>query len=480
MKISLTLILLSALALVNCNRRADSSFTISAIKCNGLVSPEGTGEVPNFSWIIESSLRGQEQKAWQLIVSSAPVNDHANKGDIWDSGKTLSDKSSWLEYGGPRLQPGTKYFWKVRVWDKDDKPSPWSATGEFITGLFEKDDWSGARWIGYEEIPDSLLLVPGVHGSGDNLGNIALKRTVVPCFRKDFSLNKKISGAYIFVSGLGQYELYINGEKIGDRFLSPGWTDYRKTCLYNTFDVTELLASGTNTIGAIVGNGFYNINRERYRKLVIAYGAPKMILKLVIRFSDGSSETIVSDDTWKTAASPLTFTSIYGGEDYDARLEQDGWDKPGFNDAKWKRPLMVREPEGTLRPETDYPVKISEAFEPKKIYIRNDSIYTYDFGQNASGIIKIKIKGKRGQEVRFTPGELLGDDSLVTQQATGFPFYFSYILKGEDDEIWMPRFTYYGFRYVRTDRAVPSGYGNPNGLPDNFGHATFAYAKFIT
>ena len=322
--------------------------------------------------------------------------------------KYQSGTSAWITYQGPELQPGTKYFWKVRVWDNNDKPSDWSNSGEFVTGLFDKNDWSNARWIGYEEIPDSLLLVPGVHGSGDNLGNIAKKRTTVPCFRKEFSLDKKISQAYVFVSGLGHYELYINGKKIGDRFLSPGWTDYRKTCLYNTFDVTDALTTGANSLGAIVGNGFYNINRERYRKLVIAYGAPKMILKLEVQFTDGSTEIVVSDDTWKTAPSPITFSSIYGGEDYDSRLEQAGWDSPGFNDKSWNNALTVREPSGILQPESDYPVKIAEVINAKKIYLRKDSIYTYDFGQNASGIIKIKISGKRGQEVRFTPGELLG------------------------------------------------------------------------
>ena len=465
MKISFSVASLLFLFLISCNKLDDSLFSVSIIKCNGMVNPEGTGKIPRFSWIITSSTRGEEQKAYQLIVSSDNGSARKNKGDIWDSGKTLSRASAWIPYQGLQLQPGTEYFWKVRVWDKNDKPSHWSSAGEFVTGLSEKSDWSGAKWIGYEDIPDALLLVPGVHGSGDNLGNVARKRTTVPCFRKEFPIIKKISHAFIFVSGLGQYELYVNGSKIGDRFLSPGWTDYRKTCLYNTFDVTDKLITGSNTLGTIVSNGFYNINRERYRKLVIAYGAPKMILKLEVQFSDGSKEIIASDDTWKTAASPMTFSSIYGGEDYDARLEQEGWNRSGFNDTNWNKVLIVKEPDGTLKPESDYPVRVTEVINSKKIYLEKDSIYTYDFGQNASGIIKIKIRGKRGQEVRFTPGELLDDDSLVTQKATGDPYYFTYILKGQEDEIWMPRFTYYGFRYVRTAGAVPAGYTNPGGLP---------------
>jgi len=465
MKITISSLALSLLVLTSCINTNDSSFSVSIIKCNGMVNPEGTGKLPRFSWIIISASRSQAQTAYQLIISTDDRMSGGKNGDIWDSGKTMSGSSAWIPYQGPQLQPATKYFWKVRVWDKNDKPSSWSGTGKFVTGLFEKSDWGGARWIGYEDIPDSMLLVPGVHGTGDNLERIARKRTTVPCFRKEFPLGKKISQAYVFVSGLGQYELYINGSKTGDRFLSPGWTDYRKTCLYNTFDVTDKLVTGSNTIGTIVGNGFYNINRERYRKLVIAYGAPKMILKLEVQFDDGSKEIIVSDDTWKTAASPITFSSIYGGEDYDARLEQDGWDEPGFNDTGWKRALTVKEPDGKLRPESDYPVKVAEVIESKKIFSRSDSIVTFDFGQNASGIIKIRVKGTKGQEVRFTPGELLDDDSLVTQQATGDPCYFTYILKGEEEEIWMPRFTYYGFRYVRTDGAVHAGHKNPLNLP---------------
>jgi alpha-L-rhamnosidase len=465
MKIAVSSIALSFLVLINCTNNQNSSFLIADIKCNGMVNPEGTGKIPRFSWIITSTARGQEQKAYQLIVSSDDKNAGKNFGDIWDSGKTISRTSSWISYQGPTLKPGAKYLWKVRVWDKTDKPSRWSNTGKFITGLNEKSDWSGARWIGYEDIPDSLLLVPGVHGSGDKLGNVARKRTIVPCFRKEFTLGKKISHAYIFVCGLGQYELYINGSKIGDRFLSPGWTDYMKTCQYNTFDVTDKVVTGSNALGTIVGNGFYNINRERYRKLVIAYGAPKMILKLEVEFSDGSREIVVSDDSWKTAVSPITFSSIYGGEDYDARLEESTWNNSGFNDKNWSKALLVKEPDGALMPESDYPVRVMEVINSKKFYLKKDSVYTYDFGQNASGIIKIKVKGKRGQEVRFTPGELLDDDSLVTQKATGDPCYFKYILKGNDEETWMPHFTYYGFRYVRVDGAVPAGHSNPGKLP---------------
>ena len=461
MKSYYLLLIFISLVFPGCLKENLSPLKIQQIECNGMENPSGIDRIPEFSWILTSEKRDQKQTAYQLVVSSSKKAALKGKGDLWDSGKINSSINAWIKYNGKDLLPGQEYFWTVRVWDSSDTQSDWRSPGSFITGLFEPSDWSGATWIGYEEIEDSLLLVPGIHGNGDNLGNVALKRTIIPLFRKEFSVVKKIDKAYAFISGLGQYELYVNGNKIGDRFLSPGWTDYRKTCLYNTFDITGILDKGTNALGVIVGNGFYNINRERYRKLVIAYGAPKMILKVAVRYSDGSSELITSDETWKSSPSPVTFSSIYGGEDYDARLEQEGWNKPGFNDSGWRNAIKSREPSGILRPEIDYPVKVMDNFKPRSISLRKDSIFIYDFGQNASGIIRIKVSGEKGQQIKFFPGELLGEDSLVTQQATGTPYIFSYTLKGEKEEIWLPRFTYYGFRYLQAEGAVPAGSEKP-------------------
>jgi alpha-L-rhamnosidase len=457
MRYHIPFVILVLLLLTTCREKTEQSFRFTKLKCNGMENPAGTGRIPDFSWIISTEKRRQEQTAYQIIVSSGKKSSEKCIGDLWDSGKINSSENAWIRYSGNELDPGKEYYWRVRVWDVNDSPSEWSNISVFITGLFDQNSWSGAKWIGYEEIPDSLLLVPGVHGNGDNLRNVAVNRTVIPYFRKDFTLKKNIGQAFVFVSGLGQYELYINGNKIGDHFLSPGWTDYRKTCLYNTYDVTEQLNSGLNTVGTIVGNGFYNVNRERYRKLVIAYGAPKMILKMVVRYKDGSTEIITSDETWKTLPSAVTFSSIYGGEDYDARLEQVGWNRPGFADKEWRNVIVSGKPSGELRPESDYPLKSMETINPENISLHKDSIYIYDFGQNASGIIRIKVTGEKGRQIRFLPGELLGEDSLVTQQATGAPYIFSYTLKGDNKEIWMPRFTYYGFRYLQAEGAVPAG-----------------------
>jgi alpha-L-rhamnosidase len=465
MKLQFPALILVICLLSSCKENADSTLTYSQLKCNGFNDPAGTGNKPEFSWLLSSQLKGQNQSAYEIIVSSDKSVTDKFIGDYWSSGKINSGNTSWIPYAGKELLSDKDYFWRVRIWDGNDTPMPWSETAKFHTGLFERKDWEGAKWIGYEEIPDSLLLVPGVHGNGNNLGEVAKKRTAVPLFRKEFDASKKIAKAFVFVTGLGHYELYINGVKTGDHYLSPGWTDYRKTVLYNSFDVTKNLKKGKNVIGAIAGNGFYNINRERYRKLVIAQGAPKLILKLKVEYADGSSDILISDESWKSSPSPITFSSIYGGEDYDAQLEQSGWDKPGFDDNLWKSALAVKEPEGLLKPESDFPVKIEETISVNKITQKGDSCFIYDFGQNASAIIKIKVKGQKGQVVKFTPGELLGEDSLVTQKATGGPYYFSYTLKGSGEEIWLPRFTYYGFRYVQVTGAVPAKSKNPANLP---------------
>jgi len=267
-------------------------------------------------------------------------------------------------------------------------------------------------------------------------------------FRKDFSITDSIESALINICGLGHYELYINNKKIGDRFLSPGWTNYQKRSLYNTFDITEQIKEGGNAIGVLVGNGFYNINRERYRKLVVAYGYPKLIFNIQIKFKNGTTENIVSDEDCKVAPSPITFSSIYGGEDYNATLEQIGWSTFGFDDSEWQKPVLPGDSNEKLVPENDYPLKVMDEFLPVKILKSKTGRTIYDFGQNASGIISLKVKGNKGTRVIIRPDELINEEGNITQYSGGGPYEYNYILKGEGVEEWQPRFTYYGFRYA--------------------------------
>ena len=315
--------------------------------------------------------------------------------------------------------------------------------------------WSGAKWIALEQLEEDMRVVPGVHRSGDRLGEKAVKRSKIPMFRKDFTLNSEIESAQIHISGIGHYELYMNGNKIGNRFLAPGWTNYDKRIFYNSYDITEMVRKGGNAIGILVGNGFYNVNRERYRKLVIAYGYPKLIFNIRIKYKDGSETSVFSDENCKVTSSPITFSSIYGGEDYDARMEQPGWNSYGFDDAQWNKPVILEETTETLVPENDYPLQVMEEFGQPQIRHSATGKTIYDFGQNASGIISLKVEGNRGALVRIRPDELLNEEGDITQISGGGPYEFNYTLSGKGVEEWQPRFTYYGFRYADVEIIDP-------------------------
>ncbi|MEO6673536.1 MAG: family 78 glycoside hydrolase catalytic domain, partial [Ginsengibacter sp.] len=435
---------------------------VAATRCENNQRPLGISLTDfHLGWEL-SATRSEIQSAYQVGLSSSKTKAAANIFDVWDSKKTTGQNSIMVRYRGKKLKPGTEYFWKVRVWNKANQPSAWNKTSSFCTGL-ETTDWRNARWIGYEDMPDSMRVVPGVHVPyAARLKDKALKRPVTPLLRKEFKTNKKVKSAFAFISGLGHYVLTVNGRKAGNAFLAPGWTYYDKSCLYNVLDITSMIRQGENCLGVILGNGFFNINRERYFKLVDAFGMPKMLCRIKINYQDGTSEDIVTDESWNTAASPITYNSIYGGEDYDARLEQQGWDKPGYNDREWKRVQIVKAPSGKLVAELDYPVSIMDSFRVAKITEPKPKVFIYDFGQNASGIPEIKVKGRRGQTIKLIPSEILGNDSLAYQEAIGKPYFFSYTLKGDGLETWRPNFTYYGFRYIQVEGAIPSGQEEPD------------------
>ena len=458
-------IVVGLLLLFSC--RHDDRLSVAGLTCNFREMPMGVDDSTLFlGWQIRSTERNVVQAGYQVIVAESPEDLKQGQGTFWDSEVILSDQSVFVKYPGPPPAPGKRYYWRVRIWDPEGNVSPWSDISWWHTGLFTELDWAGAQWIALEEMHPSQKLVPGVHGSGNHLQNQALHRPVVPQFRKSFTLPKTPRMATLSISGLGHYEASLNGQKVGDSFLSPGWTDYDMTVLYNTYDVTPLLKKGENVLGALVGNGFHHINRERYRKLVIAYGYPVMIAHLKIEYADGSSEVVVSDGSWKAAPSPITYSGIFGGEDYDASLEQKGWREPGFDDAAWSTAISGNAPRGRLVAENDYPLKELDRFEPISVTALGDSSWLYDFGQNASGIVELVVKGKPGQEIRLWPAELIHPDSTVNQSASGAPYYFSYKPLGNKTETWKPRFTYYGFRYVQVSGAVPAGERNPRGLPE--------------
>ncbi|MCX6873131.1 MAG: family 78 glycoside hydrolase catalytic domain [Verrucomicrobia bacterium] len=269
--------------------------------------------------------------------------------------------------------------------------------------------------------------------------------------RNEFALEKETRRAVVYICGLGQYELRLNGQKVGDRVLDPGWTNYRKTCLYTAYDVTAQLVRGRNAIGVLLGNGMYNVAGGRYVKFTGSLGPPKVILQLHVEYADGTSTVVVSDESWTWAPSPVIFSCIYGGEDYDARKEQPGWDKAGFNATAFHPVCVVDGPGGRLSAQGAPPIKVMKEYKPVKVTQPTPGVAVYDFGQNCASMPKLTVKGPAGASVRLTPGELLHDNGLVSQGSCGGPAYYTYTLNGAETETWTPRFFYYGSRYLQVE-----------------------------
>lgn len=436
---------------------------------------------PRLGWQMKSSEQGTMQNAYEIEIK--------NQNLSYTSSKIKSNKSQLVLYTGKALRSGENYSWRVRVWDEKDRVSAWSSWGRFR--LAPDNSTLNAQWIGAIRTEDAKIPA-GKRFLSSEMGTPEYKAVWKAIdtlsqksiyLRKSFNTNKKIVDAIAYVCGLGHYEFSLNGNKVGDAEFEPFWSDYDKTVYYNTFDITSLLKEGENVAGIILGNGFYNQQGGvgRYSKLKVSFGAPTFFIKMNIRYSDGTSQVISSDSTWKYSLSPITFNSIYGGEDYDARLEQKGWNLPGFNDSIWRKVVVQTAPKGLLIPQQADPVKIMEYYGAKsvkkltkqeidsaslKTKRRIDtSAFVLDIGQNLSGFPEITVSGKKGDKITLLVAEALTTEGAANQNQTGRQHYYQYILKGDGDEIWHPRFSYYGFRYIQVEGAVQKGDKNPNGLP---------------
>jgi len=416
-----------------------------------------TGDVTapslRLAWTLEplDSARGVRQVAFEIRVAMSAGMLSRGKPDLWDSGRVAS---SFLHatYAGRPLPAASPLVWQVRTWQTalgHTKPhvSDWSAPYPFITGIGQ---WS-ARWIA--ATPDAL---PGAPlGRANDLP--------LPIFRRTVTLPHKPVRAMLFVSGLGQYEFRINGRNITPDVLAPGWSDYSKDILYDAYDVTPVLATGANTLAVLLGNGMYNALavKGRYSKFSNSYGQPKLIAELHLTFADGTTQKVVSDASWRTAAGPITFSNTYGGEDFDARLEQTGWDRPEFDDTSWQTALVVASPGGVLVPDQMPPIRLLEHFEPAAVTHPRDGVTVYDLGQNFAGWPQLTLSGPPGASVHLLCGELLNADGTVTQRSADArptaPALFRYTLRGTGSpETWHPRFSYYGFRYVQVESSSPA------------------------
>jgi len=411
---------------------ASAQLTPVYLRCDYAVNPLGVDSAnPQLSWQLAGDARGARQTAYQ-IVATTNENEPALNALVWDSGKVESDATLQISFPGEKLKTAEPIFWKVRVWDENGKPSAWSKTATWTTGVLHKDDWH-ANWIGAADTNFSSLIL-----------------------RREFVVKPGLQRALANVCGLGQYELTLNGKKVGDDFLSPGWTKYDQTCLYDTRDITKNLRAGKNAVGIELGNGMYNVlGGGRYTKFKGSFGPQKAIAQIRLEYADGSVEFIGTDGSWRVAAGPITFNSIYGGEDFDARLVQTGWNKIDFDDSKWSPAQVVNGPGGELRGLSCAapPIHEFEIHKPVSIHALANGDVVYDLGQNASHILKISVSGPAGSKVRLLPSELLDNDGAINQSSMGAGHrgtVWCEFTKGSDGvETWSPKFFYIGCRYVQ-------------------------------
>lgn len=413
---------------------------------------------PRLSWQLVSTKSNVSQTAYQILVSSSEEKLKKDEADVWDSRRVNSDKNLQITYNGNPLKNETKYFWKVKIWDQSYKISPWSKIASFR--IAPKDSDLNPIWIGAITKADSHLPEGRNYHSATykrekkdaiiNASDSLSRRSIM--LRKPFSVKKEIKEAIVYISGLGHYELTINGKKIGNSEFAPLWTDYDKTVNYNTYELSaNQLKNGENVIGVLLGNGMYNTLAERYTKFFVSFGPPTLFFKMKVIYKDGAEEIIKSDESWKYIKSPITYNSIFGGEDYNANLEQKGWNEVGFKDSTWKKVIVQEAPKGILRAQTAAPITIQKQYNVTSVKELKPNFYVFNMGQNLSGFPTIKIKGKKDQIVRIWVGEGLNDDGTVGQGRSGKPYYYDYTLKGEGVEEWRPKFSYYGFQYVQIE-----------------------------
>ncbi len=484
--------------------------TTKYLRCEYLNDPSGIGVTsPRLSWIITSSRRGETQTAYQILVASSPQLLSEDKGDLWDSGKVLSDESSQVAYAGAPLVSRELCFWKVRTWDRVGGEGDWSSDAQWSMGLLEPTDWS-AQWITrpsqvastnasfiihraiYETVTGSngvdvtaTLLRHVENGhlkiivKNENMGVdpaskymkqlrvefeenghsfvreikenqtlILPEASAVPYLRKTFALTAPVQRAVLYVTAMGLYEVRLNGERVGDHILAPDWTDYHKRVRYQAYDVTSLLKTGTNAMAALLANGWFsghigNGGYEYFGK------QPAFLAQLEVTCADGHTERVVTDDSWKAHDSPILASDFMLGEDYDARFEIKNWDKPGLDDSEWS-PVQVRKlPSFKLQSQVMEPVRELCELKAKKVTEPKPGCWVYDLGQNMVGVVRLKVSAPAGTRITLRHAEMLNPDGTIyTDNLRGAPAIDSYICKGGGTEIWQPRFTFHGFRYI--------------------------------
>lgn len=411
--------------------RVDTKVTVSKLRCEYQSDPLGLETLkPRLSWQIISSHRNISQLAYQIRTASTAEDLAAGRTLLWDSDQVESDQSIHVIYQGPKLASRQRVWWQVRIWDKQGNVSNWSEPARWEMGLLATSDWQ-AKWVqpGWDE--DTGVSNP------------------CPYLRREFDLGRTIASARVYATALGLYRLEINGQKVSDHLFSPGWTSYAERLQYQVYDVTSLLQSGQNVIGAILGDGWYRgglvwgPRRNNYGEKIA------LLAQLEIRYTDGSREVITTDKNWKAKTGPILMSDIYNGEIYDARLDMPGWSKAGYDDSAWSAVKVVDHDMGRLVASVGPPVRRIETIQPVKSWVTPAGQRIVDMGQNMVGWLELQVQGPAGTRIKLQHAEVLDQEgNFYTENLRGAAQKYEVILKGDGMEVFEPHFTFHGFRFV--------------------------------
>ena len=448
------------------------------LKCNFRKNPLGVDvATPVLSWTIitDSRRRGMHQTGYQVLVATSIDKLKNDNGDLWSSGKITTDQMGQVVYAGKTLQTSQECWWKVKIWDEQGNPSAWSEPAQWTMGVLNNTDWKG-HWISAVGAEKYAHQYASAHSDFNLLRDLREFRANKPkpedtnyssmLLRKDFKARTELVRAVVHVCGLGQYVLFLNGSKVGDYLLAPGWSDYRKTVLYDTYDLTKLIKAGDNALGLMLSNGMYNIQPDsvRYVKFLNSYGPLKAMVQLRLEYADGTVQTIGTDKSWQAAPGPVTYMNQYGGEDFDARLEPKGWNQSYFRqDNRWSAALECTGPGGELKGLScsAEPVKAILTINPVKKTRINSTTWVYDLGQNTSLMPEITLSGSIGSGVRIIPSELIKPDGTVDRSSATQdgvrPAWWQYTLGSEGSKTWFPSFFYQGARYLQVEVFAAQG-----------------------
>jgi alpha-L-rhamnosidase len=425
-----------------------------SLRCEHVIGPLGVdARQPLLSWVPESYVRGQEQTAYEVLVASSPELLGRGIGDRWSSGRVVSDSCEGVRYEGTALESRDRCWWKVRLWDRAGESGVWSAYAVFEMGLLDPADWDG-QWIGTDA------------------------RVSSPLLRTELQLASPIRRARAYVCGLGYYELYINEAKVGDHVLDPVSTNYhadltvphgdqlRQRVFYVTYDVTDRLRAGANAIGLMLGHGWYSGEADATPHVDWqghdAFGdRPRAIMQLEVEYDSGERQVVATAPTWRVAAGPITYNDYAHGERYDARLEQPGWTRPGFDASAWTSAIVLEAPSGALCSQLMAPARVVETLASIGVTHHPAGVSVVDFGQSITGWTRIRVSGPRGAQIRLRhaqhideQGEL--DDSRnMHHEGSEARQTDYYVLSDDGSEVWEPRFTLHGFRYVEITATEP-------------------------